>query len=188
MIGFVADITDRHALEEQLRHAQKMGAVGRLAGGVAHDFNNLLMSVLGHSQLVLDELEGNAPLRVPIETIRQAAGTWCSADPATTFLQPAANHYASDPRSQYHFSGDGKPLTALIGEDIELATTFRIAPALIQVDATQLQQVLMNLAVNARDAMPKAAVLRSKRRSCYSTNLMHEPIRMCDQDRTSCLA
>ena len=153
------DISDRRHLELQLRQAQKMEAVGRLAGGVAHDFNNLLMVIKGHTELLLNALSPADPIVRKIEQIDR------SADRATTLtrqllafsrlqvLQPQIINLNSVVEEM------GKLLPRLIGEDIELVLRPNPALGTIRADASQMEQVLMNLAVNARDAMPAGGKL-----------------------------
>ena len=153
------DISERHLLEQQLRQAQKMEAVGRLAGGVAHDFNNLLMVIKGHTELLM-----NAP-PLSDNTSRKIAQIDRAADRAaalTKQLLAFSRMQVLQPRVM-NLNGVvedmGKLLPRLIGEDVELA--IRTAPDLgaIRVDASQMEQMIMNLAVNARDAMPKGGRL-----------------------------
>src|SRR5438445_3641837 len=148
------DITERLALEDQFRQAQKMEAVGRLAGGVAHDFNNLLMVVSGYTEVLMEALDQNDPLLVKVQAIQQAA------DRATTLTrQPLAfsrkqllelkvvdvNSIVADME---------RLLRPLIGENIELSTRLSAGLGRTRADAGQLEQVIMNLMVNAKDAMP----------------------------------
>jgi two-component system cell cycle sensor histidine kinase/response regulator CckA len=148
------DVGERQLLEDQLRQAQKMEAVGRLAGGVAHDFNNLLMVIKGHTELLLNALpQGDANAR-KIELIDRAADRAASltrqllAFSRMQVLQPRVinlNKIVEDM---------GKLIPRLLGEDVDLV--IRTSPDLgaIRADASQMEQVIMNLAVNARDAMP----------------------------------
>jgi PAS domain S-box-containing protein len=148
------DVTERRVLEDQFRQAQKMEAVGRLAGGVAHDFNNLLMVVSGYTEVLLERTERGNPLYPKIEAIQQAA------DRATTLTR----QLLAFSRKQLlelkvvdvnTIVGDmERLLRPLIGEDIELIT--RLAPDLgrTRADAGQIEQVIMNLVVNSKDAMP----------------------------------
>ena len=148
------DIGERHQLEEQLRQAQKMEAVGRLAGGVAHDFNNLLMVIKGHTELLLNALSSSDHVTRKIEQIDRAADRAASL---TRQLLAFSRMQVLQPRVidiNDVVEEMGKLLPRLIGEDVELV--LRTAPGLgaIRADASQMEQVIMNLAVNARDAMP----------------------------------
>jgi PAS domain S-box-containing protein len=153
------DISERQQLEEQLRQAQKMEAVGRLAGGVAHDFNNLLMVIKGHTELLLGSMAADDPGRRKIEQIDR------SADRATSLtrqLLAFSRMQVLQPRSinlNSVIEEMGRLIPRLIGEDIDLST--HTAPDLgtIRADVSQIEQIIMNLAVNARDAMPKGGKL-----------------------------
>ena len=153
------DVTERRALEEQFRQAQKMEAVGRLAGGVAHDFNNLLMVVSGYAEVILSKLEVDHPLSDKARAIQQAA------DRATTLTRQLlafsrkqllelkvvdVNAIVSDME---------RLLRPLIGENVELVAKLAPDAGYTRADAGQLEQVLMNLVVNAKDAMPEGGTL-----------------------------
>jgi len=148
------DITERHLLEEQLRQAQKMEAVGRLAGGVAHDFNNLLMVIKGHTELLLSSLPPSGPVAHKIEQIDRSADR---ATALTRQLLAFSRLQVLQPRVM-NLNGViedmGKLLPRLIGEDIDLAIRPGSDIGMIRADASQLEQIIMNLVVNARDAMP----------------------------------
>jgi PAS domain S-box-containing protein len=160
MIGTLADITDRHSLEEQLLQSQKMEAMGRLAGGVAHDFNNLLTAIIGYAQLNVMSLPVGDRARRDLQEIQKAAERAASL---TRQLLAFSRRQVIEPRvvklNDLIFEMD-KMLRRLIGEDIELVTL--PAPDLghIRVDPGQIEQVIVNLAVNARDAMPEGGKLR----------------------------
>ena len=148
------DISERHILEQQLRQAQKMEAVGRLAGGVAHDFNNLLMVIKGHTELLMNAVPAAERMSRKIMQIDRAADR---ATALTKQLLAFSRMQVLQPRVM-NLNGVvddmGKLLPRLIGEDIDLG--IRTAPDLgaIRADASQMEQIIMNLAVNARDAMP----------------------------------
>ena len=148
------DVTETRRLEEQLRQAQKMEAVGRLAGGIAHDFNNLLTAILGTTQLLLRDLEPGVTMRDDVEEIRKAA---LRAADLTRQLLAYSRRQVLAPKVldlNTVVSNLDTMLRRLIGEDVQLVT--ELAPHLptIQADPSQLEQVILNLIVNSRDAMP----------------------------------
>jgi two-component system cell cycle sensor histidine kinase/response regulator CckA len=148
------DITERQKLEAQLRQAQKMEAVGRLAGGVAHDFNNLLTAILGYCNLMLDEMPAEDPLRQDLDEIRLAGERAAAltrqllAFSRRQMLQPQTLDANALVRQMQ------KMLQRLVGEHIEVVMALDEPMAPIVVDPASIEQVLVNLAVNARDAMP----------------------------------
>ena len=148
------DISERHLLEQQLRQATKMEAVGRLAGGVAHDFNNLLMVIKGHTELLMSELPPSDGMSRKIMQIDRAADR---AAALTKQLLAFSRMQVLQPRVM-NLNGVvedmGRLLPRLIGEDIELAIRTEANLGAIRADASQMEQIIMNLAVNARDAMP----------------------------------
>jgi len=153
------DITDRKQLEEQLRHAQKMEAVGRLAGGIAHDFNNLLMVIQGYADLLADRLPQGNPLRRNAEQI-QMAGQRAASLTRQLLAFSRKQMLAPSVISVHAVVADmEKILRRLIGEDIQLETSSVPDLWLVKADRSQIEQVIMNLAVNARDAMPKGGRL-----------------------------
>jgi PAS domain S-box-containing protein len=150
----VRDITNRKMLEQQLRQASKMEAVGRLAGGVAHDFNNLLTVIGGYAQMLRDSLPPADSLREVVEEIARAADR---ANALTQRLLSFSRHQVVQPKVlelNSVVSGLNKMLRRVIGADIELATALRPDLARVKVDRSQIEQILVNLIVNARDAMP----------------------------------
>jgi len=152
--GSVEDITERKSLEEQFRQAQKMDAVGKLAGGVAHDFNNLLTAIIGYSDMNLRHLQPEDPGRSDIEEIKKA-GVRASA--LTRQLLAFSRKQVLQPKVfdlNHTISEMYKMLKRLIGEDIQLETVLDPALGSVKADPGQVEQVLLNLAVNARDAMP----------------------------------
>jgi two-component system, cell cycle sensor histidine kinase and response regulator CckA len=161
-VGVVAvgrDVTERVELEEQLHQAQKMEAVGRLAGGVAHDFNNLLTVILGYGDLLLEQLADDRVLYQEVDEIRRAA------DRAATLTQQLLTFSRRQVLSlrpvdlDAVLGGMAGMLRRLIGEDIELTLRLGGERAFTRVDPVQVEQIVMNLAVNARDAMPRGGRL-----------------------------
>ena len=157
--GAFQDIDDRRKLQDQFRQAQKMEAVGRLAGGVAHDFNNLLSVVLSYSELAIEGLKPGDPLREDMEEINKA-GT--RATELTRQLLAFSRQQVLEPRviDLNEILGEMTPmLRRLLGEDVEVAVLATAASSRVVADPTQVEQVVMNLAVNARDAMPAGGTL-----------------------------
>ena len=158
-IAFVSDIGQRKRLEEQLMHAQKMEAVGRLAGGVAHDFNNMLTVISGYNRMIVDELSALDPLRGYAEEIQQAADR---AAALTNQLLSFSRRQIMKPRVVNVNSVLGqteKMLRRLIGEDIDLELNLQPDAGNIKADPNHIEQAIVNLAVNSRDAMPSGGRL-----------------------------
>ncbi|MCZ7651790.1 MAG: PAS domain S-box protein [Thermoanaerobaculia bacterium] len=165
--GTLRDVTVQRALEEQLRQTQKMEAVGRLAGGVAHDFNNLLTAINGYSELVLRRLGAEDPLRHEVEEIHRAGKR---AAELTSQLLTLSRRQVLVPRRldlNRAVAGLERLLRRVLGEGLELALSLDAAPAAVRGDAGQLEQVLLNLALNARDAMPGGGRLEIATRNAW---------------------
>ncbi len=157
--GYIREITEHKNLEAQLLQAQKMEAIGQLAGGVAHDFNNILTAIIGYGSLLTMRLGQNDPLSVYVEQILASAQ---KAAYLTQSLLTFSRKQILNPqvvRLNEVLSGIKKLLSRIIGEDIELKTVFRKEEITVTADVNHLEQVLMNLATNARDAMPDGGCL-----------------------------
>jgi PAS domain S-box-containing protein len=157
--GMVADITERKRLESQLHQAQKMEAVGQLAGGIAHDFNNILSAILGYGSLLQMKIEENDPLRSYVDQI--IASSHRAAHLTHSILAFSRKQIINlRPVDLNEIIGRvEKLLVRIIGEDIELKTGMNGADLLITADSGQIEQVLINLCTNARDAMPQGGFL-----------------------------
>jgi two-component system, cell cycle sensor histidine kinase and response regulator CckA len=159
VIGSWTDVTSRIELEEQLRQAQKMEAVGRLAGGIAHDFNNLLTVICGSSELVLMDTADDDPVHALVGEIQRAGQR---AVGLTRQLLAFSRKQVLDLKV-VDLNGIVTTIETMlrrvIGEDVALVTRVAPAPVMVQVDPGQMEQVLVNLAVNARDAMPRGGRL-----------------------------
>jgi PAS domain S-box-containing protein len=159
LAGIAEDITERKRLAEELRQAQKMEAVGRLAGGIAHDFNNLLTVVIGYCQVLLANLPAQDQWRPCVGEMKKAADR--AADLTQQLLAFSRKQVLRPVVLDLNalVAGMKDMIQRLIGEDIRLETTLEPALGHVEADPGQLQQILMNLIVNARDAMPKGGKL-----------------------------
>jgi len=157
--GIARDITERRQLEEQLRHSQKMEAIGRLTAGVAHDFNNLLTVINGYSDLSLREISPGDPVRRKIDEVKKAGD---QAAALTRQLLAFGRKQVSQSKIvdvNAAVKSNTNILRRVIGEDIELVTVLDPTLRSIQADEGQIEQVLLNLAVNSRDAMSRGGKL-----------------------------
>ncbi|MDB5340715.1 MAG: Blue-light-activated protein [Planctomycetaceae bacterium] len=158
-VGSWTDITERKHLEDQVLQAQKMEAVGRLAGGVAHDFNNLLTVINGCSELVLDQLPVADPLR---ELMREIVTAGDRAASLTRQLLTFSRKAIIEPKVldlKALVADMGRMLSRILGEDIQLTVISDPELGVVKADPSQIEQVLLNLVVNARDAMPQGGQL-----------------------------
>lgn len=163
--GILKDVTEHRKLEEQLRQSQKMEAVGRLAGGVAHDFNNLLTAINGYSELALARMTADEPLRGALTEIRKAGKR--AAELTRRLLTLSRRQMVAPRRLNLNraVTDMEKLLRRVLGEDIELST--QLDPTLhpIFADQGQIEQMVLNLAVNARDAIPHGGRLELESRN-----------------------
>ncbi len=159
MIGVMVDISQQKKLEQELRHSMKMEAIGRLAGGIAHDFNNLLTAILGNAEFAMYRLSQNNPMREDLNEILTAGNR------AATLTQQLLAFSRKQPLKRkvtnlnHVVMNIKKMLQRIIGEDIDLVTELDANMGSCYVDPSQVEQVIMNLAVNARDAMPDGGKL-----------------------------
>ena len=154
LTGFIRDVTERRLLEEQLRQSQKLEAIGRLAGGVAHDFNNILMSIMGAAELLLLQMDPDDPARSEATEIKQSVERGAGV---TRQLLAFGRRQAT--RSRLFALGDivlgmETMLRRLIGPEIAFEIMASQEPVMVVADSGQVEQVVMNLVINARDAMP----------------------------------
>ncbi|MBZ5599832.1 MAG: PAS domain S-box protein [Acidobacteriia bacterium] len=171
-IAMVEDITERKQAEQQLREAQKMEAIGRLVGGVAHDFNNLLTGIMLYCDLLLAGLDHNSRLRHHVDEIRMAGE---HGGALIQQLLAVARQQVVEPRvlsMNQVVTGMRNLLSRLIGENIELVTELADDLWSVKMDPAQAQQIILNLALNARDAMPDGGRVTLHTRNC--TNLCGE--------------
>ncbi len=157
--GFIADITEQKITEIQLRQSQKMEAVGTLAGGIAHDFNNLLTTIIGYADLAMVRQDGDGALKEEISEIKKAARRAASL---TSQILAFSRKQVIKPRIMdlnEELEDTNKMLQRVIGENIELVAEKGEDLWKIEADPGQINQIIVNLAVNARDAMPEGGVL-----------------------------
>jgi two-component system, cell cycle sensor histidine kinase and response regulator CckA len=157
--GYLFDVTERNALEAQLAQSQKMETVGRLAGGIAHDFNNMLTAIIGNTQILLDQAQEDEDLRVGLREIELAAERSAAL---TRQLLAFSRQQVLQPRPldlNRTIIGMEGMLRRLIGEHIVVTTRLSAKDSDVYVDPSQMEQVILNLVVNARDAMPRGGEL-----------------------------
>ncbi len=160
--GFVRDITERRLLEEQLRQSQKLEAIGRLASGVAHDFNNILMSIMGAADLLLMQIHHNDDARDEASEIKRSVQRGASL---TRQLLAFSHRQATRPQMLAVgdvVGGMDTMLRRLIGPEIDFEIVCQAEPPRVRADPSQLEQVVLNLVINSRDAMPDGGRLTVK--------------------------
>src|SRR5206468_3824383 len=150
---------EREVLEAQLRQSQKLEGIGRLAGGIAHDFNNLLTAIIGYTEMVLEQIGSVKPISKDLEEIRKASDRAAALTrQLLAFSRKQTLHVAAMDVNDIVLSMRDM-LQRLIGEDVDLRVELAAGAQQILADRVQLEQVLMNLVVNARDAMPRGGTL-----------------------------
>jgi PAS domain S-box-containing protein len=168
-VAFVFDLTERRALERQLQQAQRMEAIGRLAAGIAHDFNNVLSAITLSSELLLEDLTPAHPSAENVAEIRKAADR---AAALTRQLLAFSRQQVLEPRVidlQDLVQDLENMLRRVLGEDVALETRYAASLGAVRADPAQIEQVILNLAVNARDAMPEGGTL-----TIETSNVAHE--------------
>jgi PAS domain S-box-containing protein len=166
LVGVCFDVTEQKDLEAQLRQAQKMDAIGKLAGGIAHDFNNLLTAILGFGNVLLESVDAGDPRRTHIEQILKAGQR--AADLTAQLLAFSRQQLVQPVIIDVNLVVEDNVglLRRLIGENIRLETVAAPVTATVRADPVQLQQILMNLAINARDAMQDGGRLTIEITNC----------------------
>ena len=180
VVGIAEDITELKHAEDQFHKAQKMEAVGRLAGGIAHDFNNLLVAIIGTAELLLDGMGPDDPQRADVQEIRKAGAR--AAELTQQLLAFSRQQVLETKVLEVNglVADLDKLLRRLIGEDVELKTVLASDLGHVRTDPGQLEQVIVNLAVNARDAMPQGGRLTIETADVEldeSYTRAHEPVR-----------
>ena len=185
-VGISQDVTERRALEEQQLQGQKMEAVGRLAGGVAHDFNNLLTAILGYCELLQADLAPGDPHLADIAEIHKAG---VSAAGLTRQLLAFSRKQIIEPTwldLNTLVTGMQAMLERLIREDVKIVLSLQSELAAVKADRGQIEQIVMNLAVNARDAMPAGGTLTIETAHVELDEHYAKMHAWCDRVRTSC--
>jgi PAS domain S-box-containing protein len=159
VIEVTNDITEKRKLEDQLRQSQKMEAIGQLAGGIAHDFNNILTAIIGYSNLLQMKMSEDDPLRADIDQILSSCHRAAHLTQSLLAFSRWQIIHPKPVRLNEIVKRVAKLLLRLIGEDVVLKTTLADKDLTIMADSGQIEQVLMNLATNARDAMPEGGIL-----------------------------
>ena len=154
------DSSDRRALEERLLQAEKMESIGRLAGGIAHDFNNLLTAILGYTEMLLAERSATDPDRADLEQIQHAGRRAATLTQQLLAFSRKQMLMPRDVDLNQTVGSVRAMLTRLIREDIALVCDLAPAPAVVTIDPSQIEQVILNLVLNARDALPAGGNIR----------------------------
>jgi two-component system cell cycle sensor histidine kinase/response regulator CckA len=170
MVVNARDITERKRLEEQLHHSQRLEAVGRLAGGVAHDFNNLLMVITGYSHMLLDAMHSSDPARQDLEQVVKASERATDLTRQLLAFSRRQGVRASLVNLNMLVQEMDRMLRRVLGEEIELIVKLASELKTVRADPGQIEQVILNMVVNARDAMPSGGQLRIETRNISQPN------------------
>lgn len=157
--GLISDVTERKKLEDQLRQAQKMEAIGQLAGGIAHDFNNILSAIIGYGHILHMKMKEDDPLRMNVDHLLESADRAAHLTHSLLAFSRKQIINPVDVNLNEIIQRIEKFLRRIIGEDIELKTISKKETATVHADSSQIEQVFMNLATNARDAMERGGCL-----------------------------
>src|SRR5262245_31080576 len=169
------DITDRRELEERLTQSEKIESVGRLAGGIAHDFNNLLTAILGYTELLLSHHGAGDPDRSDLEEIQRAGQRAAALTQQLLAFSRKQMLLPKDVDLNQTVTGLQSMLTRLIREDITLVCDLAPVPAIVRIDPIQLEQVILNLVLNARDALPGGGTIRLEVARVPRSRVVHAP-------------
>jgi two-component system, cell cycle sensor histidine kinase and response regulator CckA len=180
MVVNARDITERKRLEEQLHHAQRLEAVGRLAGGVAHDFNNLLMVITGYSHMLLDAMHPSDPARLDLEQVVKASERATDLTRQLLAFSRRQGVRASLVDLNALVREMDRMLRRILGEDIELTTILAPQLSAVRADPGQIEQVILNMVVNARDAMPGGGKLLIETRNAGTAERDCVTLSVCD--------
>ncbi len=186
LVGVIQNVTERKRLEQQLLQSQKLESVGRLAGSIAHDFNNLLTIINGYAHLVLAEMGPQDTLRDSMEELSKAA---MQAAALTRQLVSFSRRQVAEPKTivvNEFVKEYENMLRRLLGENIELVLSLDPQAGAFRADPGQMGQVLMNLAVNAKDAMPAGGKLVIETSTRWWTITLREPTSTSALASTSC--
>jgi PAS domain S-box-containing protein len=180
--GIIRDLTERTRLERELRQAQKMEAIGTLTSGIAHDYNNLLMGILGCMDLALRQIAADSPARVYLDEARRAAQRGASLTRQLLMFSRRQEAAPTDIDLDAVIDSAEKILRSLLGEHIELRVTLGARDWRVRADTGRIEQVLMNLSANARDAMPEGGSLTIETKQLFLAERDAQPLGLSSGD------
>jgi hypothetical protein len=175
ILGIVLDVTDRKQLEEQLRQSQKLDSIGRLAGGIAHDFNNILTAILGYTEMSLDQIGPDKPISNDLKEIRDAADRAIALVRQLLAFSRKQTLHPVPLNVNEVVTGMHDMLDRLIGEEVHISTKLGASLPVMLADRVQVEQVVLNLVVNARDAMPQGGIITITTASVAAHDVMTTP-------------